>query len=802
MISRIEVLIRRLRRWLSRSEWAIRLLGLPASVETAAESGLVIIQVDGLSQTQLKRAIEQGEMPFLHGLTKREHYRLHSHYCGLPSSTPAVQGELFYGVKTAVPAFSYLDRNTGKTIRMFDPAAATEVERWLEKAGKPLLKGGSSYVNIYRGGADENEAHFCPAALGWGALLRAANPFALVFLFVTNGYSFVRTLVLLGLEFCLAIVDCIRGAIKGRDLIKELKFVPTRVAICILLRELATIGAKIDCARGLPVIHLNFLGYDEQAHRRGPSSKFAHWSLKGIDDSIARIWRAAKRSARRDYEIWIYSDHGQMESQPYVKKQGHTIQEAVCSVFDKVGVPSHPPRERDGRGVQSQRVRFLGGKKIQKAFPVLKGFEESPPAILPLVTAMGPVAMVYSPVQLSVSQRDRVAQELVNSAHVPLVLVNEGRGQVKAWTCDGTFLLPEQKDKILGADHPFLAELSRDIIELCQHRDAGEFVLCGWRHGAVAYSFALENGSHAGMGPDETGAFALLPADTPLPQRECDYLRPMDLREAAFKALSGTETRISVPQQRKVRGQAHKLRVMTYNVHSCVGMDGRFAPERIARVIAQYAPDIVALQELDVGRMRTGGADQAHLIANYLAMDFHFHATVHIEEEKYGDAILTHLPMRLIKADKLPGLPGKPGLEPRGALWTAIDVGGTEVQVINTHLGLWPAERRAQADALLSEAWLSHPDCTGPVLLCGDFNATPSSSVCQKLLGRLNDAQIELASHRPKKTFIGRYPVARIDHVFIDASINVGTIAVPSTVLTRTASDHLPLITDLFIPPP
>ncbi len=67
------------------------------------------------------------------------------------------------------------------------------------------------------------------------------------------------------------------------------------------------------------------------------------------------------------------------------------------------------------------------------------------------------------------------------------------------------------------------------------------------------------------------------------------------------------------------------LRVMTYNVHSCVGMDGRLSTSRIARIIAQCRPDIVALQELDVGRGRTGGIDQAHAIAQELEMEFHFH---------------------------------------------------------------------------------------------------------------------------------------------------------------------------------
>ena len=239
---------------------------------------------------------------------------------------------------------------------------------------------------------------------------------------------------------------------------------------------------------------------------------------------------------------------------------------------------------------------------------------------------------------------------------------------------------------------------------------------------------------------------------------------------------------------------------MTYNVHSCIGMDGRLAPERIARVIARYAPDVVALQELDVGRVRTEGVDQAHLIARYLEMDFHFHPAMHIEEERYGDAILTHLPMRLVKADILPGLPEKPRLEPRGVLWVAVEVDGIEYQVLNTHLGLSPRERRLQAEALLGPDWLGHPDCRGPVVLCGDFNAMPSSPVCRRLRTRLLDAQIELDNHRPRRTFFTHFPLFRIDHLFVDPAIEVLDIEVPDTLLARVASDHLPLIAELRFP--
>jgi hypothetical protein len=277
VIAQLEKTLRRLRRSISRSEWMIRLLGLSTSEGTAASAGLLLIQIDGLSHHQLQHAIERGEMPFLKKLMGREQYRLHQLYSGLPASTPAVQAELFYGVRTAVPAFSFRDSESGGKVRMFEPAAAARVESKLESLGVPLLKNGSAYSNIFTGGAAE--AHFCASELGWGDVLRAANPLVIVTMIIANAYSALRTLALLVVEFFLALADCINGLIDGQNLLKELKFVPTRVAISIGLRELITIGAKIDTTRGLPIVHVNYLGYDEQSHRRGPSSAFAHGSL-------------------------------------------------------------------------------------------------------------------------------------------------------------------------------------------------------------------------------------------------------------------------------------------------------------------------------------------------------------------------------------------------------------------------------------------------------------------------------------------------------------------------------------------
>ncbi|MCW9050268.1 MAG: endonuclease/exonuclease/phosphatase family protein [Deltaproteobacteria bacterium] len=798
MIGRIETFLRESRRLFSRSEWLARLLKLPVSKGPASRPGLLMIQLDGLSRREFERALKSGEVPFMQRLIQREHYQVKTQYSGLPASTPAFQAELFYGVKNAVPAFTFNDPQLGRMIRMYEPEAASHFELLLANSGnQSLLTGGSVYAGNFTGGSEE--AHFCPAAMGWGPSLRSANPFVVFLLLMSNLYSFLRTAVLLPLELVLALVDFARGLSRGYDFFKELKFVPTRVAICILLRELAVIGAKIDMARGLPIIHLNFLGYDEQAHRRGPSSQFAHWTLKGIDDAVKRLWRAAGRSKWRHYDIWIYSDHGQVQVEPYHQRQGQTIEEAVDAVFNQLNKTNKTVSEKFPETIQTQRVRLLGGRNFQRFFSRFHINVRETAEKRVSVAALGPVGFIYPPRELSAAESMFVAHELTRKYGIPVVIMKQAVGKLCACTAGGHFYLPDQAHELFAADHPFLGEIEQDLVALCQHPGAGSLTLLGWCNGAAAVSFAVENGAHAGITVEETEAFNLLPGDTVLPLRDYSYLRPIDLRRAALQYLGRDSEQSADIGKRYAKKPPGRLRIMTYNVHSCIGMDGKLAAERIARVIARANLDVVALQELDVGRERTNGMDQAQLIAHYLKMDFHFHAALHLQEERYGDAILTHLPLRLVKAGPLPTLDDKPQLEPRGALWVAIELHGMEIQIINTHLGLLSSERMAQVEALLGSDWLGGRNCRNPMILCGDFNARPSSPVYRRLSRQLKDVQREARQWRPRNTFSGRFPTARIDHIFTSSGLGVRSIEVPRSELTMIASDHLPLIADLCL---
>src|SRR5690348_7364154 len=138
----------------------------------------------------------------------------------------------------------------------------------------------------------------------------------------------------------------------------------------------------------------------------------------------------------------------------------------------------------------------------------------------------------------------------------------------------------------------------------------------------------------------------------------------------------GRSVKLNEFVESQVSGIYELPRALTYNVHRCLGLDGRLSPGRVAQVIAACHPDIVALQELDVRRVRSGGIDQAHTIAQELGMHMHFHPALGVAEELYGDAILTAQRARLVQAGPLPGLPRGWGFEPRGALWASIQVDG------------------------------------------------------------------------------------------------------------------------------
>jgi endonuclease/exonuclease/phosphatase family metal-dependent hydrolase len=802
LIHILESRLRRLRRWFSRNEWSLKFLGL-SKTSAAAERGLVLIQIDGLSRAQLEKALKRGRMPFLRKLQKREGYHLHTLYSGIPSTTAAAQAELFYGVKGAVPAFAYRERESGRYMKLILPECASRVEENLEGQHQGLLSGGSAYSNMYSGGA--SEAHFCASGLGAGSLLKNANPLGFMVVLLWNFPSILRLIGLLGLEFIVAFYDSIRGAIARGEVRQELLFVFSRVLVCVGLRELITVEACMDVTRCLPIVHVNFVGYDEQAHRRGPSSKFAHFSLRGIDNCIQRIWSAAHLSHRRDYDVWIYSDHGQESVVPYARENHRALDAAVAEVLGTPiaaptvmqRIPREGSQDPTGKKAESYLLRHSGIAKVEVRV------EDQASVVI----AIGPFGHIYLPEPIVAGLRDGLARKLVDRANIPMVLFADGPDRARVITAEGHFELPKDALKVLGAVHPFPVVCAEDLVKACHHPNSGDFIICGWRTRAKPISFVWENGAHGGPGYEETRAFGLFPISAAIPHDD-RILRYSDIREAA-QHLRGqpSSTRAYPRKPGAMPGNADKkLRIMTYNIHGCAGMDGKVCTSRIARVIAQYEPDLVALQE---SYGEPPGA-QALAILKELKEIYHFPSDMRCEQDDYGNAILSVFPMQLIKSAKLPTLPGR-DLEIRGAIWVKVNLkhnvmtsepigGESSFNFLNTHLGLFSMERQKQTEALLGDAWLGGAETDHPALLVGDFNASPSSTVFRSLTSRFFCAQENATGHKFRNTFPGRYPVTRIDHIFCSREFKIHKVEVPRSHLTRLASDHLPLVAEVHFP--
>jgi endonuclease/exonuclease/phosphatase family metal-dependent hydrolase len=227
---------------------------------------------------------------------------------------------------------------------------------------------------------------------------------------------------------------------------------------------------------------------------------------------------------------------------------------------------------------------------------------------------------------------------------------------------------------------------------------------------------------------------------------------------------------------------------MTYNVHGFVGTDWVYDPERTARVIAASQAEIVALQEVDFGRGARLEPSAVERLALRVDMKCHFTFTRDGKNGHFGNAVLSKHDLQLIAEGPLP----RQRDEARAVQLLKVVASDFEFHLINTHLSIKARERRAQVRALLGAEWLARAGTDIPLVVCGDFNASPFSGVYRKLARSLVDVQGGVFSSRG--TWPSRFPFWRIDHMFVTPSIAIRSCTVLTAEAARTASDHLPLM--------
>jgi endonuclease/exonuclease/phosphatase family metal-dependent hydrolase len=229
------------------------------------------------------------------------------------------------------------------------------------------------------------------------------------------------------------------------------------------------------------------------------------------------------------------------------------------------------------------------------------------------------------------------------------------------------------------------------------------------------------------------------------------------------------------------------LRLVSWNVHGCVGTDGRFAPERTAAVLGSLRPDVVLLQEVGDSRGIHPPVDQAQSLASALGLTCALGITLPREPHGYGNATLTRLPVLDSEIWDL----SVRGREPRCCLRVVVGHDGFRLTTVNVHLGLGLSERKRQLNILISRGG-ALDGVDGPLVMGGDFNDFPAGRVSRALSSRYLDVAC-------RRTFPSAWPLLRLDRVYALA-LGVASASTVRSAEARAASDHLPLVVDLDVP--
>ncbi len=224
--------------------------------------------------------------------------------------------------------------------------------------------------------------------------------------------------------------------------------------------------------------------------------------------------------------------------------------------------------------------------------------------------------------------------------------------------------------------------------------------------------------------------------------------------------------------------------IATYNIHSCVGLDGRRDPERVAAVLAELDADIIALQEVDSRRVKSGRGwvDQFE----YLAKLTGYHAipgpNVVDHSGSFGNVVLSRYPV--VRSHRM-DLSFTAWREPRGAIDVEVALGSRRLRVVATHLGLSVRERHTQVQQLLA-LLRARADRDLPCVLLGDLNEwRPRGGSLRPLMSQLQPSP-QLA------TFPTWRPLLPLDRIFVNGT-SMDHVAAHRSADSRVASDHLPL---------
>src|SRR4051794_15886318 len=241
----------------------------------------------------------------------------------LSSQTGASQAGILLGSNEDIPAFRWVEKETGRLMTCSAPGDCAEIEARHATGIGLLIDGGASRGNLLSG-----EAEACILTVSRINEEKRANPGYRAFFASAQNVSRVFALFFaeVAIEWTAALRAIRRDVLPRGHRGGAYPFM--RAAMCVIVRDLIVQGVLTDMMAGRPAIYATFSSYDEVAHHSGLGRADPLGALRKLDKQLGRIARA-RRYAPRPYEIVVLSDHGQTQGATFLQRNGYSLDDLV-----------------------------------------------------------------------------------------------------------------------------------------------------------------------------------------------------------------------------------------------------------------------------------------------------------------------------------------------------------------------------------------------------------------------------------------------------------------------------------------
>ena len=510
------------------------------AIERTDVPGIVFLEIDGLALPVLQRAMSDGSAPNMAEWLANGTHHLLEWETDLSSQTGASQAGILLGSNTDIPAFRWVEKETGRVRACSAPADCEALEHERATGRGLLVNGGTSRGNLLSGEADE-------AILTVSRMAAEMRPNPGYRTFFSNAYNVTRSLVLFFWEVILEWTAALRARRRNvRPRGHRGGFYPfMRAAMCVVVRDLIVFGVMSDMLRGKPAVYATFSSYDEVAHHSGLQRPDTLEALRKVDQAFGRIARA-RRFAPRPYAIVVLSDHGQTQGATFLQRNGVSLEEVVRSSLDTDvavvgGGSGDETQSMVGHALDEATGR--GGRKAEKAKRHQRDVSDETAVVL----GSGNLGLVYLMEErrrLTMEEIDarhpRLLPTLRSHPHVGWLLVRSAVHGPVALGADGTHYLADGR---IEGDDPlaaFSSHAPRHLLRTDGFRNVADVMVGSFYDPMLDEGCAFEEliSFHGGLGGPQTKPFVLHPVDLPAPAE------PIVGAEAVHGLLQGWRARL------------------------------------------------------------------------------------------------------------------------------------------------------------------------------------------------------------------------------------------------------------------